>query len=380
MRVIFACAGTGGHVNPAIAIARIILEHNSNSEILFIGTKNGLENKLVKNAGFEIKHISTGKLIRSLTVKNFKAVIDTYKGIGDSKKILEEFKPDLVIGTGGYICGPVMLAARKLNIPYILHESNAFPGVSVKLLAKKANLVMLGFEDAKERLKRKDNLVCTGTPAKFNEIMFEKLDKEACRKKIGLEKINKKIVLVTCGSQGAKKINETIVEMLRNNLSEKYFIILVTGEYSYEEIKNSITEIEKQNNIDLSKYIKLEKFIYNMDEIYKAVDVCITRAGAMTITELSITKKPSILIPLPSAAENHQYYNAKVLEKVGAGKIIEQKDLTVEVLSKSILEMIDNSNFEKMTESFKKLDEKNTNVNVEKNIYDCIKNVMKDKV
>lgn len=378
MRVIFACAGTGGHVNPAIAIARIILEHDKDAQILFIGTKNGLENKLVKNAGFEIKHISTGKLLRALTLKNFKAILDTYKGIGDSKKIISDFKPDLIIGTGGYICGPVMLAAQKLGIPYLLHESNAFPGISVKLLARKASCVMLGFDEAKERLKRKNNLVYTGTPAKFNREMFEKLDKEACRKKIGLDKIDKKIILVTCGSQGAKKINETIVELINNKLSGKYFFVLVTGETSYDEIKNSLNNIEKSKNVDLSKYIKLEKFVYNMDEMYKAVDMCITRAGAMTITELTITKKPAILIPLPTAAENHQYYNAKVLENIGAGIIIQQKDLNEEVLDKVILNIIENDNLQKMSVAFESMSNKSGNV--EEKIYDCIKKVMKEKV
>lgn len=383
MRVIFACAGTGGHVNPAIAIARIILEHDKDSKVLFIGTKNGLENKLVKNAGFEIKHISTGKLIRSFTLKNFKAIFDTYKGIDDSKKIISEFKPDLVIGTGGYICGPVMLAAKKLGIPYMLHESNAFPGISVKLLARNASCVMLGFDEARGRLKRKDNLVYTGTPAKFNKDMFEKLDKEACKKKLGLDKVSKTIILVTCGSQGAKKINETIVQMLNSKLSDKYFIVLVTGETSYEDIKNSLTSIEKTKKIDLSKYIKLEKFVFNMDEMYKAVDMCITRAGAMTVTELAITKKPAILIPLPTAAENHQYYNAKVLEDIQAGKIIEQKDLNDKLLHETILKTIENDNLQKMSVAFEKINNKSNNIgskNVEENIYECIGNVMKEKV
>lgn len=378
MRVIFACAGTGGHVNPAIAIARIILEHNKESKILFIGTKNGLENRLVKNAGFEIKHISTGKLIRSFTFNNFKAIVDTYKGIGDSKEIISEFKPDLIIGTGGYICGPVMLAARKLGIPYILHESNAFPGIAVKLLAKKSSVVMLGFNEAKERLKRKDNLVYTGTPAKFNETIFENLDKVECKKKLGLENLDKKIILVTCGSQGAKRINETIVELINIKPSGKYYIILVTGETSYEEIKKRLEEIGKVKNIDISKYIKVEKFVYNMDEMYKAVDMCITRAGAMTITELSITKKPAILIPLPTAAENHQYYNAKVLEKIGAAKIIEQKYLTEEILENAILDIIQGENLQKMTDSFVNNDNKNCS-NIEEKIYECIEKVIKEK-
>lgn len=376
MKVVFACAGTGGHVNPAIAIARIILEYNKDTEILFIGTKNGLENKLVANAGFDIKHISTGKLIRSFTLKNFKALFDTYKGIGDSKKIISEFKPDLIIGTGGYICGPVMLAAKKLKVPYMLHESNAFPGVSVKLLAGNASCVMLGFDDAKKRLKRKENLVYTGTPAKFNKESFAKLDSSMCKKELGLENIDRKIILVMCGSQGAKKINETIVDMLNKYLSDKYYIILVTGENSYEQIKESLIRIEKEKNIDLNRYVKLEKFIYDMDKMYKAVDMCITRAGAMTITELSITKKPAILIPLPSAAENHQFYNAKVLENIGGANILEQKDLSAKLLNKTILDMLQNGNIDKMSENMKNIN----NNDVEEKIYKCINEILKEKV
>lgn len=376
MKVIFACAGTGGHVNPAIAIARIILEHKKDTQILFIGTKNGLENKLVKNAGFDIKHISTGKLIRSFTLKNVKALLNTYKGIGDSKKIIADFKPDLIIGTGGYICGPVMLAAKKMKVPYMLHESNAFPGVSVKLLANNANLVMLGFDEAKQKLKRKDNLVYTGTPAKFNEELFEKLDRKVCKEELGLDNINKKIILITCGSQGAKKINETIVDILNLYLSDEYFLVLVTGENTYDEIKERLSNLEKEKNIDLSKYIKLEKFVFNMDKMYKAVDMCITRAGAMTITELSIARKPAILIPLPSAAENHQFYNAKVLEKVNGAKILEQKDLSAKLLNDTILEMIEDGNIDKMSENMKNINKNN----VEEKIYECINNVLKEKV
>lgn len=375
MRVIFACAGTGGHINPAIAIAKMIQKHQR-SEILFIGTKNGLENQLVKNADFEIKHIRTGKLIRSFTLKNIKAVIDAYRGIGDAKKIIQEFKPDLVIGTGGYICGPVMLAAKELKIPYILHESNAFPGVSVKLLAKSAKYVMLGFEDAKNRLKRKDNLVYTGTPAKFNELDFAKLNQMDCRKKLGLAHISKKMILVTCGSQGAKRVNEAIVELLQENLSEDYYIILVTGQYSYEEIKSKLEKIQKEKKIDLSKYIRVEKFIYQMDEMYKAVDMCITRAGAMTITELALTRKPAILIPLPTAAENHQYYNAKVMENFGAGKILEQKDLTAKLLDETIKEMLQADHLEQMEQAMNQHIEQIVPKEVENKIYKCIENVV----
>lgn len=369
MRVIFACAGTGGHVNPAIAIARIIQKNEKDSEFLFIGTKNGLENKLVKNAGFEIVHIRTGKLLRKLTLKNVKAIFDTYAGIGESIKILKDFKPDLVIGTGGYICGPVMLAAKKLEIPYMLHESNAYPGVSVKLLAKKAKYVMLGFEDAKKRLKRQDNLIYTGTPAKFNVDEFDSLKKDESKKEFNIEKINKKIVLVTCGSQGAKKINETVIQMVAKKKSKEYFIVLVTGEATYDSMRKELDELKIGNE---SEYIKLEKFVFNMDKMYKACDMCITRAGAMTITELALAARPAILVPLPTATENHQYYNAKVLENARAGKIIEQKDLTIDLLDNTINEIIcNNDKLREMSANARKM----AKLDVEEKIYNCIKQI-----
>lgn len=369
MRVIFACAGTGGHVNPAIAIARIIQKNEKDSQFLFIGTKNGLENKLVKNAGFEIVHIRTGKLLRKLTLKNVKAIFDTYAGIGESIKILKDFKPDLVIGTGGYICGPVMLAAKKLKIPYMLHESNAYPGVSVKLLAKKAKYVMLGFEDAKKRLKRQDNLIYTGTPAKFNIDEFDSLKKDESKKEFNIEQINKKIVLVTCGSQGAKKINETVIQMVAKKKSKEYFIVLVTGEATYDSMRKELDELKIENE---SEYIKLEKFIFNMDKMYKACDMCITRAGAMTITELALAARPAILVPLPTATENHQYYNAKVLENARAGKIIEQKDLTIDLLDNTINEIIcNNDKLREMSANARKM----AKLDVEEKIYNCIKQI-----
>lgn len=373
MRVIFACAGTGGHINPAIAIANNILKHEPDSKFLFIGTKTGLENELVKKAGYEIKHIRTGKLIRCVTLKNFKAVYETTKGVTEAKIIIKEFKPDLVIGTGGYICGPVMLAARIYKIPYILHESNAFPGISVKLLARNAACVMLGFSDAKARLKRKDNVVYTGTPSRFAREDIEVLDKEKCKKELGLKNVNKKIVFVTGGSQGAVKFNNTILEMVANKLSDDFFVILVAGNNNYDNLITKKENIEKEKNIDLSRYIKIEKFVFNMEKMYKVADLCITRAGAMTVTELAIAGKPAILIPLPTAAENHQLYNAKVLSDAHAGIIIEQKDLTFDLLFEKINYMLD----DKILNLMKKNASKLLINGVDNNIYKCITDVVK---
>ncbi len=377
MKVVIACAGTGGHINPGIAIANIIKEKYSNPDILFIGSKQGLENELVKKAGYNIVNIRTGKLIRSLTLKNIKGMYNAYAGIRDSNKILKEFKPDIVIGTGGYICVPVMTAAKKLKIPYMLHESNAFPGLSVKMLAKKAKCVMIGFEDAKERLKNRNNIMYTGTPSKFNTDTIQKLDYEKSLKELGLTEndigSNRKIVLVTGGSQGAMRINNTVIDMVKKYKDENIFFVLAVGHKNYDSILAKIKEISKNEKIDMSKYIKIEKYIYDMEIMYKVCDLCITRAGAMTIIEHVIAMKPSILIPLPTAAENHQLYNAKVLENLNAAKILEEKDMKEETLHEIILSVLNDDTLSEMSRNTKSA----LNNNVEEKIYECIDKVYK---
>lgn len=373
MRAILACAGTGGHINPAIAIANIIMKNEPDSEIIFIGTKTGLENDIVTKSGYNIKHIRSGKLIRSLTLKNFKGLYEAYMGISDAKNIIKEFKADIVIGTGGYICVPVMLAAKKLNVPYVLHESNAFPGISVKFLAKNAAKILIGFKDAASRIKTKGNVTFTGTPTKFSKEEIFRIDKNKCKIKLGLENINKNIIFVTCGSQGAVKVNNMILDMVENKLSEEIFVILVTGKRSFNNILEKKKEIENRLSINLDKYLKIEEFIFNMEEMYKVADVCVTRAGAMTITELAIAGKPSVLIPLPTAAENHQLYNAKVLEDANAGKIIEEKDLNVDELYETIMNIVKDNTKELMSKNAEKM----VIEDVEDNIYKCIIDVVK---
>lgn len=370
MRVIITCAGTGGHINPGIAIADLIKKNDPESEIIFIGTVSGLENDLVPKAGYKIYTIRTGKLLRKLTLKNVKALYNAYVGINDSEKIIKEFKADLVIGTGGYICGPVMTASRKLKIPYMLHESNAFPGLAVKMLVKKSACTMVGFEDAIARLNNMSNVVYTGTPSKFNEEKIFKLNKENCKKELGLSDINKKIVFITFGSQGAKFLNNTIINMVKDHLDDDIFYILVTGKNNYDETQNKLKEI----GIDLSKHLRLEKFIYDMDKMYKVSDLCITRAGALTINELVMSKKPSILIPLPYATENHQLYNAKVLEKIGCADIIEEKNLESSVLYSKIKDILSDENkLNNMINNFSKAPKKD----VDKCIYEQIQKVLK---
>ena len=333
MNVVIAAAGTGGHINPGIAIANKIKEEDKNSKVLFIGTNRGLENDLVPRAGYELKTVNAYGIERKLTMQNFKRLYSTIKSVKEAKKILIDFKADVVIGTGGYICMPVILAANKLKIPTLLHESNAFPGVAVRLLSKKVNTVLVGFEDAKQRLKKAKNIVVTGNPTKIKKQNFTSNQKEEIIKSIGL-KTNKPIVLVFGGSQGAKSINESFIDIIKNKKNKEYQIIWAAGPSQYEEIKEKLND--DNININNIENVKIVPYIYNMEEVMNVVDLVVCRSGAMTITEISIVGKPAIFIPFPFATENHQEYNAKVLKNVGAAKIILDKNLTAEELNSTI--------------------------------------------
>ena len=319
MRVIIAAAQTGGHINPGIAIANKIKKENKNAKIMFIGTTRGLENDLVPRAGFELKTIEAHGINRKISIENIRNMFKTLKGFGEAKKIIKEFNPDVVIGTGGFICGPVLYAAIKLKLPTILHESNAFPGIATKVLSGKVNTILLGFQDAKKRLTKAKNIVVTGTPTKIKKVKIAEESKEKMIKELGLDK-NLPIVLVFGGSQGAKSINITLIDIIKNKVNTNYQIVWASGPKQYNVIRDNLKELKV--NIDRIKNVKIIPYIYNMEEMMNLADIIISRSGAMTITEVAITGKPAIFIPFPFATENHQEYNAKVLENVGAAKII----------------------------------------------------------
>ena len=371
MKAIIAAAGTGGHINPALAIANKIKQEEPNSEIIFVGTDRGLENDLIPRAGYELKRIEAYGFNRKISLDNVKKMYKTFKSIGQAKKIIQDFKPDIMIGTGGYICLPVALAASKLNVPIVLHESNAFPGVAIKMLSKKASAILVGFEDAKKRIKNAENVVVVGNPSKVKEISFTNSQKEKILKEIGLTDIEKPIVLVFGGSQGAQKINESFINIISKKVNEKYQIIWATGPNQYEIIK---TKLQNLNiNIDNIPNVKILPYIYNMEEVMNCVDLVVSRSGAMTITEISIVGKPSIFIPFPYATENHQEYNAKVLEKVGAAKIILDADLDFNILNSTINEIIsDKEKMCRMSENAHAVEIKN----VEDKIYVELRRIM----
>ncbi len=333
MKVIIAAAGTAGHINPGLAIANKIKEKQKDSKIIFVGTTRGLENDLVPRAGYELKTINAYGLSKKISIQTLKNNIKTLKGFGEARKIVKEFKPDIVIGTGGYICGAVITAGSKYHIPTLLHESNAFPGKAIKFLSKKADTILVSFKDAIPRIKHAKKVVFTGTPVKIKKIEYTMEEKKKILEQFNLNLL-KPSVLIFGGSQGAQKINEAIVDIIKNKLNKEYQLIWATGPKQYDVIKE---ELENNGiNINNIENVKIVPYIYNMQEIMNVVDLIVARSGAMTITEISNLAKPSILIPLPNVSNNHQLYNAKVLENLKATKIILNNELTGKILDEEI--------------------------------------------
>ena len=366
MKVVIAAAGTAGHINPGLAIAKKIQEEQKDSKIIFIGTTRGLENDLVPRAGYELKTIEAYGLSKKISIENIKKMLKTLKGFREAKKILKEINPDVVIGTGGYICGATISAAHRLKIPTVLHESNAFPGKAVKLLAKKTDTILVSFEDAIGRIKHAKKIVYTGTPVKIKKQNYTEEQKNEMIKKVGLNK-EKPIALVFGGSQGARRINNAIMEIIKSELNENYQMIWATGPKQYDIVKE---ELENQHkNINYIKNMKILPYIYNMEEIMNVVDVIVARSGAMTITEIAKLGKPSILVPLPNVSHDHQLYNAKVLQNIEAADIILDNELTGEKLNTNIENIVLDK------EKCRKMGEKALTVatdNVEDKIYEQI--------
>ena len=372
MRVIISAAGTGGHINPGIAIANKIKEKEPNSEIIFVGTDRGLENDLVPRAGYELKHINAYGFDRTISLDNIKKMYQTFHSIKEAKKIIEQFKPDVIIGTGGYICVPVGLAAKKKKVPVVLHESNAFPGVAVKMLSNKASKVLVGFEDAKVRLPKAKQVIVTGTPTKVKKIKISDARKQELLKENKLNN-NKPIVLFFGGSQGAKSINNSLLEIISKKQNQNYQILWAAGPAQYEQIKKDLKE-KHSIEIDNIENVSIVPYIYNMEEIMNVSDIIVARSGAMTLTEIALVGKPAIFIPLPSMSANRQEDNARVFEKEGAAKVILNNELNGEVLQKAINSMIkDKNKLIEMGENAKKL----AIYNVEDRIYEELEKCLK---
>lgn len=337
MRVLLSGGGTGGHINPALAIAGKIKDEWKDAVIEYVGTERGLETKLVPKEGYKIHYVKVEGLKRKLTLKNMIAAYHAVTSVFEAKKIIKKFRPDIVIGTGGYVCWPVLKAAAQMNIPTFVHESNAIPGVSTKMLSKYVDKVLLNFKESEKYLeKTKDKLVVVGNPVKRE--MFS-LDPKECRKMLGIGE-NEKVVLSYGGSLGAKVVNETVFEMISGGLlPEKVRHIHATGNGYWETakerfLKEGFAETD-ENTISKGK-TEIKRYIYNMPTLMACADIVICRAGAMTVSEIAAMQKIAVFIPSPNVTDNHQYKNAKVLKDKGAAELVEEKDLGAVALSEKI--------------------------------------------
>lgn len=369
MKILLAGGGTAGHINPALAIAGYIREKRPDTEFLFIGNKDGMEQRLVPQAGFEIKSIVISGFKRSFSPKNMlenvKTVKRTFSSSVAAKKIIAEFKPDICIGTGGYVSGPVIRTAAKMGIPCIIHEQNAFPGVTNKMLAKSVRKVMLAVPDAKKYFEKAD-FVITGNPVR-GEILTA--DKEKSRQELGLD--SRPVILSFGGSLGARKINEAVADLVaRSGQDGRYQHIHAYGSYGEwfpSLVKEKGADIEKCDNLDIRPYID------NMPTCMAAADLVICRAGAITLSEIQAMGKPAILIPSPNVAENHQYHNAMALVNKGAAEIIEESELSGELLMKKADKMlIDPQNLAKISENSRKM----AIVDANERIYSVVKKIL----
>lgn len=345
MKIVISGGGTGGHIYPALALIREIQKKHKDCSFLYIGTEKGLESQLVPRENIPFKSIHITGFRRKLSFENVKTIIRFVKGVSNSKKMLKEFGADVVIGTGGYVCGPVVYAAAKLGIPTIIHEQNSVPGLTNKFLSRYSTKIAVCFDEAKAFFPA-EKTVLTGNPRASEVLAF------SGRK--GLETVgldpNKPVVLVVGGSRGARPINEAILKVMSQLGEKPYQLLYVTGDVHFEKVQEEIKLIGNPVNV------VVKPFIHNMPEVLAGVDLVVARSGATTLAELTALGVPSILIPSPYVTNNHQEKNADSLVDKGAATKILEKELTGSKLISMIDEiLLSKDELQKMKEAAKSL-------------------------
>lgn len=356
LRVLLAGGGTAGHINPALAIAEIIKKNNPDSEFCFAGTPWGIEAKIVKDAGYRFEEIKVSGFQRSLSFENIKKNIKTLAYLTTAgrraKHIIKDFQPDLVIGTGGYVSGPVLMQAAKMGIKTAIHEQNAYPGVTNRILSKKVDRVMLTVIEAKEYLEDGIDYSVTGLPVRS---AFASADKAQAKRELGFDE-NEICILSTGGSLGARVLNENITGLLKwyqdNDIKVNHIHSYGTyfGNRNYiNDLEIAGVKVEDNNRLIVKDYL-------NMPLCMAAADIVISRCGANALTELEALGRASILIPSPNVAGNHQYFNGMVLENANAGIVIEEKDLTPQKLIDTVSELCnDRRRIESLSENARRI-------------------------
>jgi len=340
MNVIFTCGGTGGHINPAIAVANILKERHPDVNILFIGAQGHMEEKLVPQAGFELVTLPGSGLSRKLNLagikKNLNAVKCVLSAVSKCKKIIRDFDADVIVGTGGYASFPALYAGSRLGVPTVVHESNAVPGVTTKMAAGIATKVLVCFEESRRHYRNPEAVEVVGMPVRRE---FLTGNKAAARAELGITD-DKPVVVSAFGSQGAKVMNETMADMMpleqRDNFP--FHHIHATGSFGREWMPKRVQD----HGVDYENcpMLDIREYIYNMPTVMAAADVIIGRAGSATCNEIAAAGVPCILVPSPNVTNNHQEKNARVLEEAGGAIVILEKDCTSELMYQQVCALI----------------------------------------
>lgn len=358
MRIIVTAGGSGGHIYPALAIVRKIMAKEKNTEVLYIGTHNRMEKDIIPDEGLKYIPLKIYGFSSRTPIRNIQNIYYIFKSYKKCLKIIKDFKPDIVIGVGGYVTYPVIKAAHKLGVKTFVHEQNAIPGKSNKALSKLTDVIAVSFPETKEYFKN-NKVYVTGNPCGENALMIKSIK----RSTYNLNDKDKLVVIVA-GSQGSTSINSKMKEFLKTKNLD-YQVLYITGKDFYEEfIKNE----KFSNNIHVVPYVN------NLSGLLKNTDLLISRAGASTISELIALKLPSILIPSPYVPNNHQYYNVLRLSEVGAAVLLEENKLNAKKLKEEIDNLLNNeANYQKMKASLNKIEVKNSSELIYKIIKDMVK-------
>ena len=331
MKVIFTCGGTGGHINPAISVAKLLLERKPDTEILFVGAEDGMENKLVPREGFRLETLKISNYQRSFKPKaiahNVQTLARMRGSLRKADRILRDFQPDVIVGTGGYASFPMLRRGAKRGVPTAVHEANAVPGLTTRMVAEGATRIMVCFEESRAYYEHPERVSVVGMPVR-EEFLYT--DRAEARKRLGLG--DKPLVVSAWGSLGAREMNKKITQFMRLECEngEPFVHVHATGSYGWrwmpEYVRQQGVELEKHPALDMREYI------YNMPELMAAADLVIARAGASTLSEIQAAGTPCIIVPSPNVTDNHQEKNARVLERRGAAIVIREADCDGKVL------------------------------------------------
>ena len=352
MRFLFTCGGTAGHINPALAVAGRLRELMPDSEFLFIGVNGKMEMELVPRAGYEIRGLDMTYIVRGHDLKAIAKNLETLRNVAHServaRKIIREFAPDAAIGTGGYICYPVLMAAHGLHVPTLVHESNAVPGLTTRLLADRVDRVMLGFEESRKYYRHPERVEVTGTPVRGE---FDRVSRARAREELGLGQ-DERLVLSVWGSLGAEHMNKIMGELMEKLDGRQGFrLVHAAGSLYYPRL------MEKLRDRELAQAgVEIREYIHDMPRLMAAADLILCRAGASTISELSYMGKPVVMVPSPNVTNNHQEKNARVLEHAGGAEVMLEGEFDADSLLSRVQALLaDTQKLEDMGEAMRSL-------------------------